>query len=94
MSDTQRKMHDRLDCNAKAANKLKPRFDMFARIGRWGTCVDCPCDNLGVYYPELCVHTDRGDHHLGMKDLAESYMNEVSRQEALKARLGDDYMFQ
>jgi protein gp37 len=39
-----------------------------ARYGRWGTCVDCPCTSDGVR-PELCVNTERYDHHLSETSL-------------------------
>ena len=46
---------------------------MFARNGRWGSCADCPRDSLGAAYPELCAHTERYDHQLSMKELAENW---------------------
>jgi hypothetical protein len=45
----------------------------FARIGRWGTCGDCPRDSRGYAYPEFCVNTGRYDHHLDMKSLSEQW---------------------
>lgn len=81
------------DCKARTAKKQKERIEMFARIGRWGTCCDCPTDGLGNYYPELCKNTNRPDHHLTAKDLADSFDSELKRQESAKGSLGDDYRF-
>lgn len=37
----------------------------FRRIGRWGTCVDCPpCEHGGYPETERCVNTTRYDHRL------------------------------
>lgn len=51
-----------------ALKKLTPpnhhdRDRLLARNGRWGTCVECPCET-GLLYPERCVNTDRYDHQL------------------------------
>lgn len=39
-------------------------LDAFRRNGRWGTCIDCPWDDIGMRRPERCVNTERHDHHL------------------------------
>lgn len=48
-------------------------FRQFSRNGRWGTCADCPRNYRGDVFPELCIHTDRDDHHLNAKTLADSW---------------------
>jgi len=47
------------------------RFAMstFSRIGKWGTCVECPRSDST--YPEFCVNSNRYDHQLTADDLAE-----------------------
>jgi len=61
------------------APDIAERFVMFARNGRWGTCVDCPHDVNGRYYPEFCVHTDRYDHKIGIDQLVVDHKNYVDR---------------
>jgi len=60
-------------CTQHALKQNAGRLRAFARNGRWGTCVDCPRDSEQNVYPEFCINTERYDHHLGMKDLAESW---------------------
>jgi protein gp37 len=39
------------------------RAALLARNGRWGTCVECPRDDIGVH-PERCVQTQQYNHQL------------------------------
>lgn len=62
--------------DAATAYALSERGDslrQFSRNGRWGTCAGCPRDSWGHVYPEFCKDTDRYDHQLTAKDLAEAY---------------------
>ncbi len=45
-------------------------FRQLSRIGRWGTCGECPRDHQGNVYPEFCKNTDRYDHHFTAETLA------------------------
>lgn len=66
--------------NIKKALKLSSdALIMFARNGRWGTCVDCPKDSRNNIYPEFCQNTARYDHHLDMNELSEKWYRELSR---------------
>lgn len=38
-------------------------LETFDRIGRWGSCVECPSVGT-ITYPEQCIHTARYDHQL------------------------------
>lgn len=58
-----------------ALKRTAGHLRMFARNGRWGTCVDCPRDSEHNAYPEFCKNTERYDHQLDMKGLAESWEN-------------------
>lgn len=53
--------------------RMKDFFIQFSRNGRWGTCGDCPRDSNGLVYPEFCIYTDRGDHHLSVEALAQQH---------------------
>jgi hypothetical protein len=52
---------------------VKGKFDIYARLGRWGTCADCPQDGNHRTLPELCKNTERHDHFLSLKDLVDWY---------------------
>lgn len=55
-------------------------LQMFARNGRWGTCVECPQVGFGcMVLPELCKNTDRYDHHLDMKMLCDNWYHTYTR---------------
>lgn len=56
--------------------EFAPRLAALGRNGRWGTCVECPCAGDGTVLPELCVNTDRYDHQLTMKVLADKWEDE------------------
>ncbi len=47
----------------------------FARIGRWGTCGECPASD-GLQIPELCQNTERYDHQLDWRALTEAIAGE------------------
>jgi hypothetical protein len=68
----------------KAAHGLHKHFAMFARNGRWGTCVACPCDGHYNKIPELCEFTDRYDHHLKLEDLLFQFNHTVKEHEKAK----------
>lgn len=57
----------------RGQREMNKHFIMFGRNGRWGTCASCPCDSLGMNYPEFCPDTRRGDHHLTVEQLGESW---------------------
>lgn len=48
-------------------------FVQFSRNGRWGTCGYCPRDREHHAFPEFCAFTDRYDHQLTAKELAENF---------------------
>lgn len=50
--------------------RLIKAMETYIRIGRWGTCSDCPVSDKK--YPEFCKYTDRYDHQLDGKAIAES----------------------
>lgn len=52
---------------------------IFARCGRWGTCVGCPQDGEGHVYPEFCSYTARYDHQLAINDLTDSIKRGAER---------------
>lgn len=58
---------------------LRFALTTFARICRWGTCVECPRDGDGWKLPELCANTKRYDHQLNWKDLTEAIEHEFTR---------------
>lgn len=62
-----------------ALRNTSEHFMMFSRNGRWGTCVNCPRDKKGMCYPEFCTNTDRGDHQLDAKSLAEKFEGYLKR---------------
>lgn len=62
---------------ANALNVIRDPLTQFGRNGRWGTCVDCPRDNLGLSYPEFCANTTRLDHQLTIEDLAKYWNIEM-----------------
>ncbi len=62
---------------AEAVMKRSPHSSRYyaketlLRIGRWGTCVDCPDKDGNIYgqkrgmpLTERCPNTDRYDHHI------------------------------
>lgn len=57
----------------KFPQSLKDAMRQMMRNNRWGTCVSCPRDSEYNVYPEFCEHTDRADHYLTMRQLAEQY---------------------
>ena len=62
--------------DVRTACALRERGDsfvQFSRNGRWGTCVDCPRDRELHAFPEFCPFTDRYDHQLTAKELAENF---------------------
>ena len=61
----------------KALRQTSDYFRQFSRNGRWGTCVDCPRDELFFAYPEFCPNTNRGDHHLTVDQLANRFNIEI-----------------
>lgn len=62
---------------------------LMLRIGRWGTCVDCPVDAKGKH-PENCVHTDRYDHNIHSTRHGKffEYKEEISKAKLIKILLG------
>lgn len=52
---------------------MADHFRQFARNGRCGTCAACPRDGRGDAYPEYCKFTNRYDHQLDAKGLAEQF---------------------
>lgn len=50
-------------------HSLKFAMETFIRIGRWGTCIECPRSDST--YPEFCINTSRYDHLLTADNLAE-----------------------
>lgn len=65
------------DARLYAAHCNSTRFRTFARIGRWGTCADCPRDNDGQDYPEFCANTDRYDHDLTLAALNDALTRDL-----------------
>ena len=61
-----------------ALNSTRDSFRQFLRNGRWGTCADCPRNNEGHAYPELCKHFSRYDHYLSIDDLASNYSRNLA----------------
>jgi hypothetical protein len=55
-------------------------FELFARNGRWGDRGGCPRDAASNVHPEFCADTDRHDHQLKAKDLADAYDREYKLQ--------------
>lgn len=76
------------DVKAWAARRNWIPWRCFTRNGRWGTCVSCPRAFDGEPFPEFCQHTDRYDHQLTLKDLAESHERELERAEDMLKRNG------
>lgn len=64
---------------------LAAHYRMFARNGRWGTCVGCPRDSEHMAYPEFCQFTTRYDHWLNAARLAERFAFELRDQERADA---------
>ena len=42
----------------------------FSRIGKWGTCIECPRSDFT--YLKFCVNKERYDHNLTADDLADN----------------------
>ena len=57
----------------KGHNQMKDGILQFYRNGRWGTCCGCPRDTDNKAYPEFCANTERYDHQLTAKELADCH---------------------
>ncbi len=63
-----------LEIHNEAMQEMGKHFRVFTRIGRWGSCGDCPTDGRGDYYPEFCINTHRCfDHDLSLASLVKQY---------------------
>lgn len=74
---------------------LREALRIFARCGRWGTCVGCPRDGEDHVYPEFCAYTKRYDHQLTIDELADAIKRNAERariaaQERKRERRGFD----
>lgn len=59
--------------------EMKDPFRQFSRNGRWGDCAACPRDTNRHAYPEFCQFTDRGDHQLDVRSLADAHLVKLGR---------------
>lgn len=61
-----------------ALRETSAHFEMFDRVGRWGTCGCCPRSG-GRAYPEFCEYTTRYDHRLDLAGLVDYYERAIER---------------
>lgn len=65
----------KLEAHLITYKKMKDDFKIFERIGKTGTCAECP-RSAGSAYPEFCVNKQRSDHDLSADKLFSYYEQE------------------